>query len=178
HFGNIDRGFLGRFLMGCRRIAASALYWDHAAYQLASAMVGPNNQSFLILRSRTRSVFHSRDTSGGGHSIIGGGGQQHGKCRYETNIHLFVCQHAVSDCYYHLMSSRRAGFVLGKGPTLIESVARGVFDAGSLCGLYPALIPLPAVESAIHSKHLKMHNFVSTIPARLWPTPEPLPVAQ
>jgi phosphoribosylcarboxyaminoimidazole (NCAIR) mutase len=76
------------------------------------------------------------------------------------------------------MSSRRARFVLGKGPTLIESVAPGVFDAASLCGLYAALTPWPAVESAIHSKHLKMHNFVSPIQARLWPTPEPLPVAQ
>jgi molybdopterin-guanine dinucleotide biosynthesis protein A len=32
---------------------------------------------------------------------------------------------------------------------------------------------LPAVESAIHSKLLKMHDFVSAIQARLWPAPDP-----
>jgi len=41
-----------------------------------------------------------------------------------------------------------------------------------LCAVYHARL-LTAVESAIHSKRLKMHDFVSTIHARLWPAPEP-----
>jgi len=40
-----------------------------------------------------------------------------------------------------------------------------------LCAVYHARL-LPAVESAIQSKHLKMHDFVSTIQARLWPAPD------
>jgi molybdenum cofactor guanylyltransferase len=45
-----------------------------------------------------------------------------------------------------------------------------------LCAVYHARL-LSAVESAIHSKLLKMHDFVSTIQARnkarLWPAPDP-----
>ncbi len=37
-----------------------------------------------------------------------------------------------------------------------------------LCAVYHARL-LPAVESAIHSKLFKMHDFVSTIQACLWP---------
>ena len=40
-----------------------------------------------------------------------------------------------------------------------------------LCAVYHVRL-LPAVESAIHSKLLKMHDFVSTIPVRLWPAPD------
>ena len=40
-----------------------------------------------------------------------------------------------------------------------------------LCAVYHARL-LPAVESAIHSKLLKMHDFVSTIQACLWPLPD------
>ena len=40
-----------------------------------------------------------------------------------------------------------------------------------LCAAYHARL-LPAVESAIQSKLLKMHDFVSTIDARLWPAPD------
>jgi len=143
------------------------------------------------------------------------------------------------------MPASRAGFVLAggrssrmgqdkallpwKGSTLIESVAREVFNAagsvtligpveryaslgfpvvsdkiagcGPLAGLHAALstttaewnilvacdMPgmtcplsavynarlLPAVESAIHSKLLKMHDFVSKISVRQWPAPDP-----
>ena len=87
-----------------------------------------------------------------------------------------------------------------KGSTRIESVAREVFAAagsvtligsperygnfgfpiisdriagcGPLCAVYNARL-LSAVESAIHSKLLKMHNFVSRIQARTWPAPDP-----
>jgi molybdopterin-guanine dinucleotide biosynthesis protein A len=41
-----------------------------------------------------------------------------------------------------------------------------------LCAVYNARL-LPAVESAIHSKFLKMHDFVSTIQTCLWPAPDP-----
>jgi molybdopterin-guanine dinucleotide biosynthesis protein A len=41
-----------------------------------------------------------------------------------------------------------------------------------LCAVYHVRL-LPAVESAIHSKLLKMHDFVSTISVRLWPAPDP-----
>lgn len=41
-----------------------------------------------------------------------------------------------------------------------------------LCAVYNVRL-LPAVESAIHSKLLKMHDFVSTIQTRLWPAPDP-----
>jgi molybdopterin-guanine dinucleotide biosynthesis protein A len=41
-----------------------------------------------------------------------------------------------------------------------------------LCAVYHVRL-LPAVESAVHSKLLKMHDFVSTIHARLWPAPDP-----
>ena len=41
-----------------------------------------------------------------------------------------------------------------------------------LCAVYHARL-LPAVESAIHSKLLKMHDFVSIIQTRLWPAPDP-----
>ena len=41
-----------------------------------------------------------------------------------------------------------------------------------LCAVYNARL-LPAVESAIHSKLLKMHDFVSTIQTCLWPAPDP-----
>jgi len=41
-----------------------------------------------------------------------------------------------------------------------------------LCAVYNARL-LPAVESAIHSNLLKMHDFVSTISVRLWPAPDP-----
>lgn len=37
-----------------------------------------------------------------------------------------------------------------------------------LCAVYHVRL-LPAVESSIHSKLLKMHDFVSRIEARLWP---------
>jgi molybdopterin-guanine dinucleotide biosynthesis protein A len=44
-----------------------------------------------------------------------------------------------------------------------------------LCAVYHARL-LPAVESAIQSKHLKMHDFVSTVHARnkacRWPVPD------
>ena len=40
-----------------------------------------------------------------------------------------------------------------------------------LCAVYNVRL-LPAVESAIHSKLLKMHDFVSTIQACLWPAPD------
>ncbi|MCU1336833.1 MAG: transporter related [Bryobacterales bacterium] len=40
-----------------------------------------------------------------------------------------------------------------------------------LCAVYHARL-LPAVESAIQSKLLTMHDFVSTIRARLWPAPD------
>ncbi len=44
-----------------------------------------------------------------------------------------------------------------------------------LCAVYHVRL-LPVVESAIHSKHLKMHDFVSTIHASnnacLWPAPD------
>ncbi len=40
-----------------------------------------------------------------------------------------------------------------------------------LCAVYHARL-LPAVESAIQSKLLKMHDFVSTIHACLWPVPQ------
>jgi molybdopterin-guanine dinucleotide biosynthesis protein A len=41
-----------------------------------------------------------------------------------------------------------------------------------LCAVYNARL-LPAVESAIHSKLLKMHDFVPTISVSLWPAPDP-----
>ena len=41
-----------------------------------------------------------------------------------------------------------------------------------LCGVYHARL-LPQVDSAIQSKLLKMHDFVSTIHAQKWPAPEP-----
>jgi len=41
-----------------------------------------------------------------------------------------------------------------------------------LCAVYNARL-LPAVESAIHSNLLKMHDCVSTISFRLWPAPDP-----
>ena len=41
-----------------------------------------------------------------------------------------------------------------------------------LCAVYHVRL-LPAVESAIQSKLLKMHDFVSTIQPRLWPAPNP-----
>jgi molybdopterin-guanine dinucleotide biosynthesis protein A len=41
-----------------------------------------------------------------------------------------------------------------------------------LCAVYHARL-LPAVEAAIHSNILKMHDFVSIIQARLWPAPDP-----
>lgn len=41
-----------------------------------------------------------------------------------------------------------------------------------LCAVYHVRL-LPVVESAIHSKLLKMHDFVSTIHARHWPAPDP-----
>jgi molybdopterin-guanine dinucleotide biosynthesis protein A len=41
-----------------------------------------------------------------------------------------------------------------------------------LCAVYNARL-LPAVESAIHFKLLKMHDFVSTIQASKWPAPDP-----
>lgn len=41
-----------------------------------------------------------------------------------------------------------------------------------LCAVYHLRL-LPAVESAIQSKLLKMHDFVATIPVRLWPAPDP-----
>jgi len=40
-----------------------------------------------------------------------------------------------------------------------------------LCAVYHARL-LPAVESALQSKYLKMHDFVSTIHAKLWPVPD------
>ena len=40
-----------------------------------------------------------------------------------------------------------------------------------LCAVYHARL-LPAVEFAIHSKLLKMHDFVSKIDARRWPVPD------
>ena len=40
-----------------------------------------------------------------------------------------------------------------------------------LCAVYHVRL-LPVVESAIHSKLLKMHDFVSTIRAGLWPAPD------
>jgi len=41
-----------------------------------------------------------------------------------------------------------------------------------LCAVYHVRL-LPAIESAIHSKLLKMHDFVSTIQAKKWPAPDP-----
>lgn len=41
-----------------------------------------------------------------------------------------------------------------------------------LCAVYHARL-LPVVESAIHSNLLKMHDFVSTIQACLWPASDP-----
>lgn len=41
-----------------------------------------------------------------------------------------------------------------------------------LCAVYHARL-LPVVESAILSKLLKMHDFISTIQARFWPAPDP-----
>ena len=41
-----------------------------------------------------------------------------------------------------------------------------------LCAVYNVRL-LPIVESAIHSKLLKMHDFVSTIQTRTWPAPDP-----
>jgi len=40
-----------------------------------------------------------------------------------------------------------------------------------LCAVYNLRL-LPVVDSAIHSKLLKMHDFVSTISVRLWPAPD------
>ncbi len=40
-----------------------------------------------------------------------------------------------------------------------------------LCAVYHASL-LPAVESAIHAKRLKMHDFISSIQARFWPAPD------
>jgi len=41
-----------------------------------------------------------------------------------------------------------------------------------LCAVYQAGLLRP-VESAIQAKHLIMHDFVSSIQARLWPAPDP-----
>jgi molybdopterin-guanine dinucleotide biosynthesis protein A len=41
-----------------------------------------------------------------------------------------------------------------------------------LCAVYNARL-LPVVESAIQSKLLKMHDFVSTMQVRSWPAPDP-----
>lgn len=88
--------------------------------------------------------------------------------------------------------SSRAGFVLAggrssrmgqdkallpwKGSTLIQSVLREVFNAvrnvSLICAVHYAPF-LPDIESAIHSKLLKMHDFISVIQARLWPAPDP-----
>src|SRR5689334_12106744 len=104
-----------------------------------------------------RRVFHSRDIPGGGQSI-GGGGQQHGKCRYETNIHLFVCQHAGSDCYYHLMPSSRRRFQR-RPYAALRLIGRGWNLPCTSSAPAPVV---PGFESASQSKLLKMRDLLLT----------------
>ena len=95
---------------------------------------------------------------GGLHAALSAG-------RSDWNLVVACDMPAVS---YELLAELLAAAEESGADALVPSTPEGWQP---LCAVYHVRL-LPAVEAAIHAKRLKMHDFVSSIPARFWPAPD------